>query len=131
MKPVIPLRILLVDDNNDFVKAFMHLIQSTYGYRINCIDIASNGAEAIKKVEQKLYDIIFMDIDMPVLDGIEATRYLNRHYNHIRIIALSGHYEMELMTRIISAGAKTYLCKDKLTEESLKRAFSVLEKVKI
>ena len=70
MSSRIPLRLLLVDDNIINQKVAVRLLKQL-GYSA---DIANNGLEAIQAVEQKPYDVVFMDVQMPGLDGLEATR---------------------------------------------------------
>src|SRR6185436_5388745 len=66
----LPLRVLLVDDNTINQRVSVRLLQQL-GYSA---DIAGNGLEAIQALERKPYDMVFMDVQMPALDGLEATR---------------------------------------------------------
>jgi PAS domain S-box-containing protein len=86
------LKVLLVEDNRDNQNLARMILEKS-GYRV---DIAENGAEAVEAVRKYLYDLILMDIQMPVMDGFEATkriRALEKEYNdrRIPIIAVTAH----------------------------------------
>jgi CheY-like chemotaxis protein len=84
-----PLRILLAEDNAVNQKLALRLLQQM-GYRA---DIASNGIEAIESVERQTYDVILMDVQMPEMDGLEATRQIVAKWpdTHPRVIGLTAN----------------------------------------
>jgi YesN/AraC family two-component response regulator len=125
MKPMIKYKILIVDDNCEFVKAFKYQILDFLTDKIMLIDVANNGIEALHRIGSTNYDYIFMDINMPELDGIQATRIANRKYRDVNIIAISFHKELDYIKLMVEAGAKTYLVKDEITIESLSQIFSL------
>jgi YesN/AraC family two-component response regulator len=116
-------KILLVDDNKHFLKAFRFLLEDTYPDRIDSIDEAMNGRQCLEILEREVIDIVFMDIDMPVMDGVTATKKINEQYRDVKIIAVSFHDEMEHIQQMIEAGARNYLIKEEINRNSLKRVF--------
>jgi len=90
--------------------AFMHLTKA--GYRV---EMAENGKQAVAAAESKTYDMILMDLQMPVMDGIEATRVIRRRESaegkHTPIIALTAHAVKEFMEECSAAGMDGYITK--------------------
>ena len=78
---------------------------------------ARDGQEAIKLVERLSPDAVVMDIEMPVLDGVEATRLLRAALPELPIVAVSGHDYEERVLEIRQAGADDYVRKARLAEE--------------
>ncbi len=113
----LPLQILLTDDNIINQKVALRLLQQL-GYKA---DTANNGAEAIRAVEQKPYDVILMDVQMPELDGLEATRRIRQrqqeasppeHFQRqIAIIAMTANAMQGDREKCVAAGMDDYLPK--------------------
>ncbi len=78
---------------------------------IEIVGEASNGREALQLVVEAQPDLILMDISMPHLNGIEATRQIRRHYPHVKVVALSMHANEEYVFQILQAGASGYVLK--------------------
>jgi len=104
-----PLRILLAEDNK-MNQLIAGRIFEKIGYKI---DLADNGALALLKVEQQDYDLIFMDIQMPEMDGLEATRHILERYGHKAppIIAMTANVLSENELECRAAGMKDFLSK--------------------
>ena len=117
--------ILLVDDNSTFLKAFETLIISVLGPKIGRLDYALNGEEALQKITAYSYQYLFMDVTMPVMDGIKATRFASNNYKGFTIVAVSFHQEFEIIREIIEAGARYYINKSELNHERLDRIFKL------
>jgi DNA-binding NarL/FixJ family response regulator len=78
---------------------------------------ASDGEEAIRLAEQLRPEVILMDVTMPQLDGVEATRRIRKHDPDVHIVMLTMHADQEVLSAAIRAGATGYLVKDCSTEE--------------
>ena len=78
---------------------------------------ATNGEEAVRMCERILPDVILMDLLMPVMNGIEATRIIHERWPEVQVIALTSFQEKELVREVIEAGAIGYLLKNVSVEE--------------
>jgi CheY-like chemotaxis protein len=113
-----PFRILLADDNEDNISLFQDYLQAI-GFQVS---VARNGKEAIERTQEEQPNLILMDIQMPVMDGLEATRRLRTEAMLVPIpiiavtsLAMSGDRE-----RCLDAGANDYLSKPINLEKLLK-----------
>lgn len=111
------LRLLIVDDNSSFLKLFEKLFTSYFQEFIESIDTAGNGYEGIQKILKQPYDMVFMDMDMPVMNGVEATKYINQNFRGIVVIAVSLNSELEHIQQMLEAGARNYIIKEKINKE--------------
>lgn len=121
MDPVI--RIILVDDHEIF-RAGLKLIISKLGYA-RIVGEAENGLDFLRVMELEEADIVLMDVDMPVMDGIEATRKAVEKYPGIKIIALSMFRTEACIQDMIGAGARGFLLKN-IRKEVLDRALQAV-----
>ena len=83
----------------------------------NVVGEASDGQEAIRMAEELRPDVILMDVTMPEVDGVEATRQIRAILPEIKIVMLTMHADSEVLTSAIRAGASGYLVKDCSTDE--------------
>jgi CheY-like chemotaxis protein len=106
-----PLRILLVEDNVTNQKVAKLLLERL-GYSIN---IVSNGAEAVEAVKVSTYDVIFMDIQMPIMDGMEATKHIRQWFAQAPrrpyIVAATAHAMRGYREKCLAAGMDDYITK--------------------
>jgi DNA-binding NarL/FixJ family response regulator len=102
--------ILVVDDHTLFREGLIGIMSHWEEFEI-CGE-ATNGAEALKMAHDLLPDIVLMDIDMPVMDGIEATRRISRELPSVRILMLTISEEEENLFKAIQCGADGYILKD-------------------
>lgn len=102
--------ILLVEDNAINTKVVVNLLTKA-GYQV---DTAENGAQALEAVQRKTYDLILMDVQMPVMDGLEATLHIRAregNARHTPIIAMTAHAFREDIQRCLACGMDDYLAK--------------------
>ena len=105
------IKIALVDDHVIFRKSLAILIGMLDGFEI--ISEASNGKEFIDQLDDHhLPDIVLMDITMPVMDGVETTKWLKQNKYKIKVIALSMIKNELVIIRMLKNGAKGYILKD-------------------
>ena len=78
---------------------------------------ARNGREAVELAEELRPDLVVMDVEMPVLDGVEATRILHERHPDMPVLAISGHDYEERALEIRAAGAADYVRKARLEDE--------------
>lgn len=119
------IRLLLVDDQ-DVVRFGISAILSM-DETIEIIGTASDGQEAVYKVEQNQPDLVLMDLKMPVMNGIQATRLIKEKYPQTKILILTTYDADEWVFDAIRAGAEGYLLKDSSREELLKAIMDTME----
>jgi two-component system response regulator NreC len=105
-----PIRILLADDHAVVRQGFKMILSAQSDMEI--VGEAGNGREAVSLAEQLRPDVVVMDVAMPELNGIEATRRLGESVPHTRVVALSMHKDNVYVREILRAGARGYLLKD-------------------
>jgi two-component system response regulator NreC len=104
------IRILLADDHAVVRQGFKMILSAHSDMEI--VGEAGNGREAIQLTEELRPDIVVMDVAMPELNGIEATRRVMEVAPHTRVLALSMHKDSVYVREILRAGARGYLLKD-------------------
>ena len=110
-----PIRVVLVDDHSQ-----MHrIVQATLGATadIKLVGQGGNGQEGIALCEQYLPDIALMDVVMPVMDGIEATKVLHERLPALKILVLSSFQDHESVYAMLRNGAVGYLTKSSITQD--------------
>jgi len=107
--PNMSIKILLADDHALVRKGLRRLLETKDGFCV--VGEATNGREAIALVREYEPDIVFMDISMPVLDGIEATRRIRHQAPSPLIIILSMYASNEYVQQALDAGAHGYVLK--------------------
>ena len=109
------IRILIADDHEILRDGLRALIEKEQN--LKCIGEAENGRKAVKLARELKPDIIIMDVAMPALGGIEATRQITNKIPGVKLIALSMHSDKRFVTGMLKAGASGYLLKDSAFEE--------------
>ena len=110
--------IFLADDHTIVRQGLAKLLEAEPDLRV--IGEAQNGREAVKKVQGLKPDLVIMDIAMPLLNGIEATRQIKKFSPQTKIIILSMHSHDRYISELISIGASGYLLKDSTGGEIVK-----------
>jgi signal transduction histidine kinase/CheY-like chemotaxis protein len=103
-----PLKILLAEDNSTNL-LFMDMLMTQLGYHY---DVARNGSDAVRMVKESDYDLVLMDIQMPVMNGLEATKIIRKSKrNKITIVGLSANAFQEDVDQAMDTGMDSYLTK--------------------
>lgn len=103
------LRVLVVDDDEELRQLVRLLLEAEPGLTI--VAEAANGLSAIELAVSHRPDLIFMDVNMPVLDGLLATRILRSTLPEARVVVISGNREPEIEANSLAAGAVAFLAK--------------------
>ena len=109
------IKILIVDDHSIIRDGIKAMLSDVRNYEI--VGEASNGREAIIKVEQLKPNVVIMDISMPEMNGILAISHIRSHFPATQIIALTVYDQIDQVKEIIGAGALCYLTKNSNREE--------------
>jgi two-component system response regulator NreC len=104
------IRILLVDDHKILRDGICSLLKEYTDMEV--VGEAADGRTALDLVKELSPDMVVMDISMPDLNGIDTTRKIHTDYPHIKVMALSMHYDRHFVSEIFKAGASGYLLKD-------------------
>lgn len=110
-----PFRILIAEDDESFLEAIAVLLERDDRFIV--AGRARNGQEAVERAEETAPDAVVIDIEMPVVDGVEATRRLRAATPALPIVAVSGHDYEERVLEIRQAGADDYVRKARLAAE--------------
>ena len=102
--------VLLADDHAVLRDGLRYLLEAQDDIQI--IATAANGQEAVEQAMQNCPDVVLMDISMPVMNGIEATRQICEVCKNTKVAILSMHHTSEYLQRALKAGAQGYLLKD-------------------
>ena len=101
---------LLVDDEPAFLDAVEALIERAGGLEV--VARAANGEEALRRAAELMPDVITMDLDMPVMDGLDATRMISAYFN-LPIAVVTGSDVTEQVEQALAAGAAAHVVKSK------------------
>lgn len=103
------IRILIVDDHTlvrDGIRALLELVAD-----IEVVGEATNGKEALEKVEQLMPDVVLMDLAMPIMGGLEATRRIRKQFPQTKVLALTQYDDSDYVIPVIEAGARGFVTK--------------------
>ncbi|HEX4543948.1 MAG TPA: response regulator transcription factor [Candidatus Acidoferrum sp.] len=108
------LRILLADDHTLIRRGARGVLQARGGWKV--VGEAANGTEAVEKAKQLKPDVAIVDISMPELDGVQATRQIREALPNTRVLVLTMHDSDQMVQNALDAGAHGYVLKSDLTE---------------
>ncbi len=119
------IRIILADDHKIVRDGLRALIENQAGMKV--VAEADNGRETVRLARDLLPDLVIMDIGMPDLNGIDATRQITAELPDVKVIALSMHSDRRFVVQMFRAGASGYLLKDCAFEELARAVNAVLK----
>lgn len=119
--------IMIVDDHEIFRKGLAMVINKMKNTKV--VAEASNGQEFLDILEKTKIDLVFMDIQMPIMNGIEATKAALLKYPDLKIVALSMFGEEEYLQNMVDAGIRGFLLKN-ISKEDLSRAIQLISEGK-
>ena len=119
------MRILIVDDHGIVREGLKSLLQNQPDMEV--VGEGQDGQVAVELAEQLSPDVVIMDMSMPNLNGIEATRLILQHRPNTRVIILSMHSDRHIVKETLEAGASAYVLKSNLFDEMLRALETVAE----
>jgi signal transduction histidine kinase len=120
-------RVLFVDDHHVMRQGLIKLMSGQPVVQV--VGEAANGQEAIEKVRELRPDVVVMDVSMPVMDGIEATRRIKAGWPEVRVVGLSMYDDDQIAQRMREAGAEAFLSKTASSAELLKAIYGTTRKI--
>ncbi|EMQ2875310.1 LuxR family transcriptional regulator [Vibrio cidicii] len=105
-----PIRIVIVDDHQVVLDGFMARLEIEP--EIEVVGTASNGLEALDAVRRHKPDVVLMDISMPIMNGIEATRLIKEEFPECKVLMLTMHDNREYIMKVMQEGAVGYMLKE-------------------
>lgn len=117
MTPKRPIRVLIVDDQESFRAVLRMVVDMVDGFEVT--GEAHDGESGVALADELAPDLVLMDVQMPGIDGLEATRRLTAAHNDIRVIVLSTYHADEYETPALEAGAIAFVSKSEFGPHSL------------
>lgn len=118
------IRVLLIDDHTMLRQALRVLLENEVD--IEVVGELGDGARAVEAVSKLNPDVVVMDVSMPTVNGIEATKAINHHLLPTRIVALSGYCYKQFIMEMMDAGALAYVIKSAAGEQLVRAIRSVV-----
>jgi len=109
------IHILLADDHQQYRRNLRVSLDAASGLQV--VAEAEDGAAALQQVRDMAPDLVLMDVALPVLSGIEATRHIIANFPGVKVLALSLHADRQFVAAILNAGASGYVLKDNGIQE--------------
>jgi DNA-binding NarL/FixJ family response regulator len=112
---VMALRVLIADDHRLFAEALRAILGGDR--RIDVVGLAASGNEAVEKAKELEPDVVLMDISMPGLNGVDATRKIRADQKNVQVVMVTGSDSREDVDAARTAGAAGYVTKDRIAAE--------------
>lgn len=125
-KEVARIKVAIADDHTLFRDGMVRIVNDFENMRV--IYEAEDGKELLARMKEQLPDIVLMDLEMPEMDGMEATAIITEKYPVVKVIALTQYKEEQLILHTLEQGASAYLLKTAKPEEVEFVIYKVLEK---
>lgn len=120
------IRVYLADDHHVVRKGMVRLLKTFE--RVSVVEEASNGKELIKLIEAELPDAVIVDVEMPVMGGVEVAKYIANHYPNIKILILTMHVEAVFVHRLMDVGVNGFLSKSAHAHEVEEALYAVVDR---
>lgn len=117
--------VYLADDHN-FVRKGMARLLKTFS-RVVEVSEAANGKELITLIEQRIPDAIILDVEMPVLGGVDTAKYISEHFPTVKILVLTMHNEEIFINRLLDYGVQGFLSKSCEPEEVERALYAIVD----
>jgi two-component system nitrate/nitrite response regulator NarL len=108
-------RVIVAEDDEAFLEVVAGMLADDGRFEV--VGLARNGHDAVELAERLPVDVVVMDIEMPVCDGVEATRRLQETAPGVQVVAISGHDYEERVLEIREAGAVDYVRKSRIDDD--------------
>lgn len=118
-------KILIADDHEMFRDGLSSLLHNAGQWEIS--KTVSNGVEAIDAIEKEHFDLILLDINMPVMTGLEAAEIIRKRFPKVKIVILSMFNDVKNIQKVVKIGAQGYLLKDSSKFELVEGINTVLD----
>lgn len=119
------IKVYIADDHNVVREAMVRLL-STFK-RVDVVKEAKNGKELIELVKNDPPHAVILDVEMPIMSGVEATRYLTEHFQDVKILILTMHKEDFFIQRLLMFGAHGFLTKSAPADEVEKALYAIVD----
>ncbi|MEM7274460.1 MAG: response regulator transcription factor [Actinomycetota bacterium] len=120
--PSTPVRVVVVDDQPVYQEAARFVIELSDGFEL--VGVAATGEEGVWLVDRLTPDLVLMDVNLPGIDGLEATRQIAADHPATGIIVFSTHAARDVADRAVSAGAIGFIPKAELAPDRLSRTWN-------
>ncbi|MEO0898872.1 MAG: response regulator transcription factor [Bacteroidota bacterium] len=119
-----PISILVADDSSLWREALTSLLADTASIKI--MGQANNGKEVLHLLESRKFDVILLDINMPILDGVDVSRHIKSFYPSVKVLILTQYDDHEYIIELLKNGAQGYLVKAYTNKKELVEAIKMV-----